>query len=252
MVCCIDILPVELIRVIFCYLDGVDIVRCFVGISDYMDDILRSYENYSLSLRNISKSSFDLICNNIKPWQVVRLTLSDEISTPGLIRLFFKRFQLEEFTRLRSLYLYSVDLEKLLTDLVCKISKLTELEIFIIDECYALDDGLISLNIHSPLSRFSVSFMNSMPYGANLFNFSSSRVDLLEYINCQLSGHVDLSRLCARMPLLRTLKARLSDFPPATAFSPIVSPKLKRLDLTFNNGLMGGSCNYFLDFYLFY
>jgi hypothetical protein len=215
----------EVIRMIFCYLDGVDILRSFLGLSEYIDNILQLYENYSF---------------NIKPSQVICLTLSGEIYTPGLIHLFFKRFQLEEFTRLRSLHLHSVDLEELLTDLVCKISTLTELEIFIIDECSALDDGIISLNIHSPLSRFSVSFINSMPYGENLFDFSSSRVDLLEYVNCQFDSHVDLSRLCVRMPLLHTLKARISDFPPAAAFSPIVSPKLKRLDLNFNNGLIGG------------
>lgn len=240
MPCCVDILPMEVIRMIFCYLDGVDILRSFLGLSEYIDNILQLYDNYSLNLKNISKTNFNLICNNIKPSQVICLILSGEIYTPGLIHLFFKRFQLEEFTRLRSLHLHSVDLEELLTDLVCKISTLTELEIFIIDECSALDDGIISLNIHSPLSRFSVSFINSMPYGENLFDFSSSRVDLLEYVNCQFDSHVDLSRLCVRMPLLHTLKARISDFPPAAAFSPIVSPKLKRLDLNFNNGLIGG------------
>jgi hypothetical protein len=113
-----------------------------------------------------------------------------------------------------------------------------------------LVNGGISLNTKSPLSRISVSFNNGLSNGENFFYFSSSRVDFLEYINCQFEDYVDLSRLCARMPLLHTLRAGLSIFPSATTVSPIVSPKLKRIHLDFNNGRIGGQYIHSLLFHL--
>jgi len=242
MLCYIDILPVEMIEMIFCYLSGVDILRAFLSISDYIDRIIYSYDNYVLNLKDISKRDFNLICKHIRPIKVISLRLFDGIFTPGLINLFLHKFQLEEFIRLRSLHLYSINSIELMSNIVDKISKLNQLEILIVDNCKALFHGRISLITKSPLSHISVSFDNGLFNGENFFYFSSSRVDLLKYINGQFEDSVDLSRLCLRMPLLHTLRAGLSFFPSVK----IVSPKLKRLYLDFNNGIMGGEyiCRY--------
>lgn len=241
----IHILPVKIIHIIFDYLNTVDILQSFFGVSNYIDNTVRLYKNYSLNMKNISKMNFNLICNHIKPSQVVSLTLSGEIYTPGLVNLFFRQFQLEEFIGLRSLHLHSIELEEILANVLYKMSILTELRIFIIDECYALDTRTILPNIHSPLSHISVSFKSSTIYRENFFNLLSSRVDSIEYVNCPFEDYADLSYLCARMPLLHTLKARVSDFPSTTELSPIVSLKLQRLDLSFDSKLKIGQCNLF-------
>jgi hypothetical protein len=240
MLCPVDILPVELIEMIFCYLSGVDILRAFLSLSDYIDKIISSYDKYVLNLKDISKNDFNLICKTIRPIKVISLRLFDGKFTPGKINLFLHKFQLEEFIRLRSLHLYSINSIKLMYNIVDKIPKLNQLEILIVGNCKAVFHGRISLRTKSPLSRISVSFDDGLFNGENFFYFSCSRIDLLKYINCQFEYSVDLSRLCLQMPLLHTLRAGLSFFPSVT----IVLPKLKRFYLDFNNGKMGGQYIY--------
>ena len=92
----------------------------------------------------------------------------------------------------------------------------------------------ISVIVGSNLSDISVYFRYSLGSEENVFHFSSSHLYSLEYINCQLDSYGDLFRLCLQMSFFHTLKLGSS----YTALSPIVSFKLKRLQLDFNNGLM--------------
>ncbi|UJR24549.1 hypothetical protein I4U23_005924 [Adineta vaga] len=81
--------------------------------SDYLNDILNGYSNWSLNFKSISRDDFDFICHQIQPEKVISLTISDDCDTPGQSELFFSRFQLEQFVHLRCLRLINIEFESL-------------------------------------------------------------------------------------------------------------------------------------------
>jgi hypothetical protein len=238
MVNCLDNVSMEVIHSIFIYLSGIDIFRSFLNLNKSINNKIKCYDKYEFNLKKICKKDFYFILNNLNPSKVISLTLSNDKLTPGLMDLFLNKFQIEEFFKLRYLDFYSLDLEKYSKNIFSKLSQLKELEILIINECYLDDDDSIhSLILNNSLKYFSLSFRNNLPYGSYLFNLAN--LNQIEYLNCQFDEHVNLSKLCFQMPLLHTLIARISSYPPSTALLPIISPKLKRLQLNFNNGLLG-------------
>jgi hypothetical protein len=58
-----------------------------------------------VNFKSITKKEFDLVCQRIIPNQVISLTLSNNEDTPGQVELFLSRFQINQFTSLRSLTL---------------------------------------------------------------------------------------------------------------------------------------------------
>ena len=104
----LDILPVELVHNLFNYFLAHEIFYTFGNVSSYIDAVLLNYEDYRINFESISRTNFDLICQHIIPAQVISLTLSDNQMTPGLIKLFLSRFQITQFTRLRSLTLIEI------------------------------------------------------------------------------------------------------------------------------------------------
>jgi hypothetical protein len=79
-----DVLPIELLHMVFTYFLAHEILDTFSDISDYVNASLLSYLAYRLDLQSIHKSHFDLVCRRICPEQVVFLKLSDDDNTPGL------------------------------------------------------------------------------------------------------------------------------------------------------------------------
>ena len=75
----------------------------------FFDGIISTYPYYRLDLKSISRSNFDLICNWIKPNQVISLTLSDKEDTPGQSELFFSRFRITDFCRIQMLKLINIE-----------------------------------------------------------------------------------------------------------------------------------------------
>jgi len=108
-----DLLPVELLHILFTYFSAHEILLTFSGVSDYINSIVRSYSAYRWNLKSIKRSDFDLICRHIQPEQVISLTLSDADNTPGQSELFFSCVQLESFTQLQSLRLLEIEFESL-------------------------------------------------------------------------------------------------------------------------------------------
>ena len=104
----LDILPVELVHHLLNYFAAHEIFYTFRNVSSYIDAVLMNYVDYRINFESISRADFDLICQHIKPDQVISLTLSDNEMTPGLINLFLSRFQMTQFTRLRSLTLIEI------------------------------------------------------------------------------------------------------------------------------------------------
>ena len=105
----LDLLPVELLHILFTYFLAHEILLTFSDVSDYINAVLLTYSAYRLDLRSIRKSDFDLVRRNILPEQVIALTLSDDNDTPDQSELFFSYFQIEEFTQLRSLTLIKIE-----------------------------------------------------------------------------------------------------------------------------------------------
>lgn len=106
--CQLDNLPVELIHHILSYFAAHEIFYTFTNVSSYLDAILIAYPSYQINFKSITKKNFDLVCQQIKPDQVIKLILSDDENTPG-VELFLSRFQINQFTHLQSLRLIDID-----------------------------------------------------------------------------------------------------------------------------------------------
>jgi hypothetical protein len=227
--CALDLLPVEILHMILSYLLAGDIGEAFHNVSEYIDAILHSYDQYSCNLKAISKANFELICQLIRPEQIVSLTLSDGKRTPGLINIFLGQYQFEQFTRIRSVRLHQIKEENLLKDVIKSLMKLKQLDILLIDKCFALQRWTLYLSQLPPLTRISIS------RSGGFMGFSSVCVNQLEYVDCKFDGYSDLSYLCQEMSSLRELRARFQPIWSSGMLSPIVSPHLIRLDLEFQS-----------------
>jgi hypothetical protein len=105
----IDILPVELLHYIFGYLWAHEIFYAFFNLNSYFNAVLVSYDRYFVNFRSIIKSQFDIICQHIRPDQIISLTLSDDEETLNQSELFFSLFNIEQFINLRSFDINSID-----------------------------------------------------------------------------------------------------------------------------------------------
>lgn len=128
----IDHLPIELLYTIFPYFSTHELLFTFDGISDYVNDVLRSYSTWQLNFKSIRKDHFDRICGYIQPQNVISLTLSDDIDTPGLSELFFRRFRMKQFRRLQSLTLMKIEAHSMVL-IFSNIHKLENLRSFSFD-----------------------------------------------------------------------------------------------------------------------
>ena len=93
----IDRLPIELLHDIFDYLFVHDIFYSFSSLSDHLDSILADYCHYLLNFHSVLKSKFDLLCQHIRPHQVISIILSHDNDTSNQSNLFFSHFKLEQF-----------------------------------------------------------------------------------------------------------------------------------------------------------
>ncbi|CAF4067704.1 unnamed protein product, partial [Rotaria sordida] len=130
--CFFDLLPAELLYILFNYFSGHEILISFYGLSGYMNAILRSYSSYKLNFKSISRFNFDLICRNIRSEQIISLILCDSDDTSGQSELFFSYFQIEQFIRLQSLTLIEIEF-KSLEFIFYNLSKLKQLRSFSFD-----------------------------------------------------------------------------------------------------------------------
>ena len=107
--CPLDLLPVEILHMIFDYLSTYDILRGFVKTSAYLEGVASNYHAYQLNFRSVIKEEFDLICRRISPPGVVSLILADSADTPGQSDLFLSLLPLERFhSTLRALSLLDI------------------------------------------------------------------------------------------------------------------------------------------------
>ena len=102
-------LPVELVYHILDQLDTRTILSSLRNVCSRLNSILRSYDQYDLVLKSISMPYFRLVCSAVRADQVSSLTLTDGTTNVGLVELFLEHYNLESFTRLRSLALIDID-----------------------------------------------------------------------------------------------------------------------------------------------
>jgi len=98
-------LPIELLHRILDHVDTVTVFLSFRNVCKYFYTIINSYNQYKLDFRSITKPAFHRVCHFIQPENVVSLILSDDHRTSGQINLFLSLFDINKFTRLRSLTL---------------------------------------------------------------------------------------------------------------------------------------------------
>jgi hypothetical protein len=130
--CVCDRLPAELLHTLFNYFSASELLFTFHNVSDYVDVTLQSYPAYQLDFQSISKSHFRRICRHVQLEQVISLVLSDGDDTPGLSEVFFSRFRIEQFIRLRSLTLIAIEFNSL-ESIFANLSQLHELRSFSFD-----------------------------------------------------------------------------------------------------------------------
>lgn len=105
----LDTLPIELLYRLLDLLDTETILISLGQVCRRFRQVAQNYRQYELNFQSVTQRSFRLMCRLIEPEQVISLTLSDDNRTPEQITSFLSRFQLQQFTRLRSLTLIHVD-----------------------------------------------------------------------------------------------------------------------------------------------
>jgi hypothetical protein len=122
-------LPVELFYRILDDLDTETILFVMQYVCKRFYSITANYNRYELNFKSISKHKFHQLCRVAHPQNVISLTLSNDDKTPGQIGLFLSLYHIEEYTRLQSVTLISIEesylkiiLEHLLT--ICSLTSL--------------------------------------------------------------------------------------------------------------------------------
>ena len=199
--CLLDLFPVELLRMIFEYLWAHDIFYSFFNISDYIDSILLSYDQYALNFQSILKNQFDVVCQHVQPDQVISLTLSDSDDTPGQSQLFMSFFSLNQFTRLRTLKLVEIDDESqsLFLDLH-KLESLVSLEL----------ELKFYVSYHETIPQIKRLILND-PTGSYLNNvktsiFLTNALSHLSQLSMPYCSSAQLRQILNFIPTLRLLK----------------------------------------------
>lgn len=155
----IDELPVEIIYKI---LDELDVCTIFVSLYNVchrLDNILSTYNQYHLNLKNISLKNFELISSRIRPEQVTKLTLSEDENSPEIVELFLKKFSIETFIRLQSLTLIRINNDEFMNNILIPIAdqnlltNFSSIEIINSDESY---DDIFTELIMSILTKPSL------------------------------------------------------------------------------------------------
>ncbi|CAM2729389.1 unnamed protein product [Rotaria socialis] len=214
-ICAFDLLPIELVHVIFNYFLAQEILHSFTNVSDYVDSILFSYSSHRLNFSSISKSTFDLVCRYIRPSQVISLTLSNANDTSGQSDLFLTHFRIEQFIQLRSLRLIEIELDSL-ESIFSNLTHLTLLRSLTYEtngiktKCPNWIYGYSGMIINVK-SCFEETAMRVLPR----LNVSNLEIDVakklprLRHLTLGKSNYGEINRILSQVPQLRSLNVSL-------------------------------------------
>ena len=222
--CLFDRLPVELLHTLFTYFLAHEILFSFSDVSDHVTGALLTYSGYQLNFNGVRKKSYDLICSRIRPEQVTSLTFSDDAHLSGV---FFTRFRIEDFTRLRSLTLIRTEFEQA-RSIFANLHKLEGLRSLSFDTDtikFQYDEFYLS---HSPAvtqlaELVRRSHAQVLPRLTHLhLNSSSSMmdIDLPRLVHLKLGRCVfdQLGPILCRAPQLQSLEVSIADHTWDTVF----------------------------------
>ena len=158
----LDALPIELLYRLLDLLDAETILFSLGQVCRRFRQVAQNYRQYELNFQSVTQRSFRLMCRLIEPEQVISLTLSDDNRTPEQIVSFLARFQLQQFTRLRSLTLMHVDERHFRTILqTCPMVSSLSWSLF----NNSLNDSDILPLIHGIVGRSNLQHLNlSLPW----------------------------------------------------------------------------------------
>ena len=233
----LDQLPVELWRCILSHLSAHEIFHSFTYLSSYIDGMLKTYTKYRVNFKAISRNDFDLVCQHIRPDQVISLILSDDENTPGLISLFLSRFQIHQFTCLRTLWLIDIGPD-FWTDIIPQMIKLKHLRSFFFDLSYPDNSSICNLSQTevAQLDRaliYSYSPVLPQLYQLRLNYGHFPKTRMLSHHRDLIFGRLnihEIKNICSITSQLRSLDVSLSIESLSTDLIPPMS-QLSRLSL---------------------
>ncbi|CAF2577764.1 unnamed protein product [Rotaria sp. Silwood2] len=242
-ICLFDLLPIELLQMIFSYFLAHEIFLSFIDVSDYVNATLLSYAAYQLDLKLIEKSQLNSFFYCIRPEQIISLTLSHDNDTSHLSIYFLSIFRLEQFIRLRSITFIDIKYE-LIESIFNNLHKLSQLRSLSFDiENIKYKYEIFNIDFPAKLNQlnsflFSV-FVQILPH---LKRVHLNNGDLLKSISLPHLHHLKLKKcslnqleaIFQHTPQLKSLDVCLRF---ENQFSQIVlsSVQLIRLNLTIEN-----------------
>ncbi|CAF1382903.1 unnamed protein product [Rotaria sp. Silwood1] len=89
----LDLLPNEILLILFAYFNGIDLLHAFYGLNSRFNLLLyNQFQAYYFCFSSLSKRKFAMICQQHLPFicdRIITLTLTDDEDTPEEIDLFF-------------------------------------------------------------------------------------------------------------------------------------------------------------------
>ncbi|CAF3007511.1 unnamed protein product [Rotaria socialis] len=217
--CFLDAFPVEILYAIFSYFLAHEILLTFSSASPFVDAALVTYSDYRIDFKSILKRHFDLVCRRIRPDQVVSLKLFDDDDTPCQIKIFLSQFQIEQFTRLRSLTLPDVQtswLQHILSNLN-KLERLNSLKLVntpFSGRIYERSDCLINYTVENRLKCIPLSHLQQLTISNCSFHDLENiftRALQLKSLNIQLTGAAASLKYFPVLPQLTSLMLKIDD-----------------------------------------
>ncbi|CAM2698650.1 unnamed protein product [Rotaria socialis] len=218
----LELLPNEILLDVFDYLNGIDLLRTFYGLTSRFNILLHErFQNCSIELNSVSKRDFDRICQQHLPAMsdyIVALNISDSEETPAQIKQFLQYVpSFNGFTRLQSLSLFNLRSYHTLRKIIeqCyNLGNLTHLNFF---SCYLqesqVDFQLIVNHIWSLSKLIYCSFGIGIK-GQCLFGIPTKISLSLEYLSIdknQLKLN-QIDRLIEHTPNLKCLSISVPSF----------------------------------------
>ncbi|CAF1114779.1 unnamed protein product [Rotaria sordida] len=188
--CVFEFFPVELMHGIFHYLSAHEIFYAFDQLSARIDRVLVGYDRYSITLTSMLKYQFDLMCRLIQPEQVISITIAENDDTPDQSKLFFSKFDIQQFINLRSFGIISSDQSIFLQlNLLCQFNNFQSLTLPNISQAYWC---LFGSRVETTLPRLRKLITNQYPLTEPLNNLRYLTVTHyychnLKYLLCQMT-----------------------------------------------------------------
>ncbi|CAF0940273.1 unnamed protein product [Adineta steineri] len=241
--CFFDLLPVQLLHTLFSYFLAYEILLTFSGINDYVNSVLLAYTAYRVNFESIRRTNFDLICHRIRPEQIILLKLSDNRDTPGLSEVFFSRFQIEQFTQLRSITLNEIEFESM-ESIFSNLHKLNKLRSFSFNadlirrkypprtSQYSNISNKINLRLLNAYSRILPRLTHLYLHSGDVLqSIPLSHLYYLKLDKCTLD---ELEIIIRNAPQLQSLNICL-ELDTSKSDISLISSHLTQLNLTINN-----------------